>query len=273
MDNLIQRVLTGIVLVAVILGATIAGPFSFAALIILLNLLALLEFYSLFSLFTGFPRKWLGLLLSLCFMVSFILVLAGVIHWEMMLLNLPLAWAPFIVELFLRSATPIQNLAIILLGLLVITIPYCFFLYIALLPFGSGVFPYLALGYFVILWAIDSGAYFIGKTLGRHALFPRISPKKTWEGLGGGILFGLLAAFAIAQYFPILSLVKWASITLIIFITGTFGDFIKSMMKRSLGVKDSGTILPGHGGILDRFDTLLGSAPFVFAYLLLLDNY
>lgn len=267
MNNLQQRAITGIILVTILLGATLLGPFTFAAVIMLLNLLALSEFYTLFRNFTASPRKEMGLLLSLFIMVSLVLVVAGIAEWQLLFSILPFVFSIFIAELFLKAATPIQNLSIILLGILVITMPFCFFTMTAILPFGSGVFPYFIIGYFLILWAIDSGAFLVGKTLGKTLLFPRISPMKTWEGLAGGLVFGLLAAFVIGQYSPMLSPVKWTIVTLIIFVTGTFGDFIKSMMKRSLGIKDSGNILPGHGGILDRFDTLLGSAPFVFAYL------
>ena len=114
----------------------------------------------------------------------------------------------------------------------------------------------------------DSGAFFIGKLIGKHYLFKRISPKKTWEGSIGGFLAAGLAGFLNFILFEGLLLSQWLLLALIINLTGSFGDLTKSMLKRSAGVKDSGNILPGHGGILDRFDSLMGSAPFVLVYLI-----
>jgi phosphatidate cytidylyltransferase len=121
-----------------------------------------------------------------------------------------------------------------------------------------------------MIWASDIGAYIVGKAIGKHKLFMRISPGKTWEGAIGGALFTLIVAYTLS-YFKIGILHNnWITLTLIIVITGILGDLIKSLLKRSLGIKDTGNILPGHGGMLDRFDSLIGSAPFIFSYYLLL---
>jgi phosphatidate cytidylyltransferase len=130
----------------------------------------------------------------------------------------------------------------------------------------------IMVGLFIILWSADAGAYFFGKTFGKRHLFPRISPNKTWEGSLGGVVCALTASYIIYRLFRSFPLSSWLTVAGIILVFGTFGDLIKSLMKRSLLIKDTGSILPGHGGILDRFDTLLGSSPFVFAYLILTEN-
>ena len=112
-------------------------------------------------------------------------------------------------------------------------------------------------------------AYIFGRWLGKHRLFERISPKKSWEGSIGGTVFAIGMAYVIAQFFTELSPIDWMIITFIIVVTGTLGDLTESMLKRSVNVKDSGTLLPGHGGLLDRFDALLLSVPFVLMYLML----
>jgi phosphatidate cytidylyltransferase len=134
----------------------------------------------------------------------------------------------------------------------------------------SGPFHYgKALGFLVILWLNDTGAYLVGSLIGKHKLFERISPGKTWEGSAGGALFALLTAWGLSFIFKQLDVSQWMILSLIIVVTGTLGDLVESMLKRSLALKDSGDILPGHGGILDRFDAVLLSAPFVFVYLAL----
>ncbi len=127
--------------------------------------------------------------------------------------------------------------------------------------------PHNLLGYFFILWTYDTGAYLAGSKFGKHKLFERISPKKTWEGAIGGALLALTIAYIISLYFTSFSMTNWMIIAIIIIITGTLGDLVKSSFKRSINIKDSGNIIPGHGGILDRFDALFLSAPFVLCYL------
>ncbi len=119
----------------------------------------------------------------------------------------------------------------------------------------------------LLLWASDSGAYFSGKTFGKHKLFPRISPGKTWEGWFGGTLAAILVGYILSRFFLDLNLPQWLGIAVIVSIFGVLGDLIESLLKRSLQVKDSGTLIPGHGGILDRFDSLVFVVPFVVAFL------
>lgn len=270
MNNLTKRILTGLALFAIITLAVSAGLPGFILLILLINVLALLEFYRLFQIYTASLHQVAGVIFSLCLLVTFTLFATDRSDWRVLLLNIPIAFGIFISELYLKSQTPFHNLAFTFIGILCITVPLCFFISIAFLPAGEGIYNYeIILGYFFILWAGDSGAYFTGAYFGRHSLFKRISPKKTWEGSLGGMFCALLVAYIISWFFTAINPANWIIMALIINMTGTFGDLIKSLMKRSLQIKDSGKILPGHGGILDRFDTLLGSAPFAFCFLVL----
>ena len=273
MTNLKQRVLTGTILAILIITSILGGVYSFTILILAINLLSLMEFYQLFHLYTLRPRNILGTLFSEIILISFTLVIANSNNWRILLINIIAAFCIFLLELYLKSATPFQNLSLIFFGIICITIPLCFFIGIAFFTDGPARYQQqLILGYFFILWASDTGAYFVGKNMGKRHLFKRISPNKTWEGSIGGMITALLIAYFTSLYFTTLHTADWMCIALIIVVIGTFGDLIKSMMKRSLNLKDSGTILPGHGGMLDRFDSLLSSAPFVFCYLKLFMN-
>ncbi len=129
--------------------------------------------------------------------------------------------------------------------------------------------PLVILGYFFLLWANDTGAFVFGSLFGAYPLFKRISPNKTWEGSAGGAFLVLVTVYFNYAFIDEVSLFGWIVMGLTVIIMGTFGDLVKSLMKRSLNVKDSGNMLPGHGGILDRFDSLIGSAPFVWVFLVL----
>ena len=125
----------------------------------------------------------------------------------------------------------------------------------------------LIIGIFILIWVNDSFAYLVGKSIGRNKLFPSVSPKKTIEGFVGGLLFALVAAYVLYCYSEELNLQQWLILAIVVVVTGSIGDLVESKFKRLAGVKDSGAILPGHGGLLDRLDSLIFAAP--FAYLTL----
>ena len=142
-------------------------------------------------------------------------------------------------------------------------------IFLTLIPYTTPEFAKMLItGIFLIIWMNDSFAYLIGKQFGKNKLYPSVSPKKTVEGAIGGFVFGLLAAVLIAQIDPLLSLYQWLLLATVVVITGNLGDLLESKFKRVAGVKDSGAILPGHGGMLDRLDSLIFAAP--FAYLLII---
>ena len=180
-----------------------------------------------------------------------------------------------IVELFEKSDKPFQNVAGTLLGIFYAIVPI--FLLISMSRenhYEEGTFiatkftPNIAAGILCLTWINDTGAYLVGSKFGKTPLFPRISPKKTWEGTIGGVVFCILSGFLIHRVFGVLNLTDWMVVGGIASVFGTLGDLIESMLKRSVGVKDSGSFLPGHGGFLDRFDSFIFEIPFVFLYLM-----
>ncbi len=267
MRNILQRTATGIAIVTVIISAVMLGAYSFLVLCFLVNLFGLIEFYRLFAINQHPFRSVLGVLLSVTLFTTICLYVLGVIDPRVLLINFPLISLIYIAELYHKSKTPFLNLAFLFLGIVYITIPLVLFFSCAI-GFDNKLYhPEIILGYLFLLWASDTGAFITGSLIGKKPLFERISPKKTWEGSVGGVIFVAGIVFINTVFFTEISALGWTVIGLIVIVMGTFGDLVKSMMKRSLHVKDSGTILPGHGGILDRFDSLIGSAPFVYAAL------
>jgi phosphatidate cytidylyltransferase len=175
----------------------------------------------------------------------------------------------YLVKLYKKNERkPFTNIAFTFLGIIYVAVPFALF---NIAAFEDGVYNYeIIWGCLFILWACDTGAYFAGTFFGKRKLFERISPKKSWEGFFGGAALALLFAFGIAQFFHSYSVTEWMIIGVIIVVGGTYGDLVESLLKRSIEIKDSGTILPGHGGFLDRFDGLLIAIPFIVVYVELL---
>jgi phosphatidate cytidylyltransferase len=269
-DNTLLRSITGFFLVFIITGAVLSGAYFFLLLMFTILLLSLNEFYRLFYDSNIQPRLTLGIFLSVVIWLSSFLVFLQSVNWQIIIILIPTVASFFYIELFRKAPNPFINLAITFMGIICITLPLLCFTFIAFLPNPTQAYqPLNILSYFFMIWASDTGAYIVGKAIGKHKLFLRISPGKTWEGTIGGALITLIVAFTLS-YFKIGILHNnWITLTLIIVITGILGDLTKSLLKRSLEIKDSGNILPGHGGMLDRFDSLIGSAPFVFSYYLI----
>jgi phosphatidate cytidylyltransferase len=178
----------------------------------------------------------------------------------------------FIAELFRNKPNPLQNLTFSIFPVAYISIPLSILIFL-MSSMVTGIQPHwhILFGFFIILWSYDTFAYLIGKVIGKHKLFEKISPKKTWEGTIGGTIIALTAAFVLSLYFKELSTREWLGGALVITVTGTLGDLSESLLKRNFKVKDSGTIFPGHGGVLDRFDAVFFSAPAFFCYLIILN--
>lgn len=268
MNNFITRTLTGTVFVLLITTLVFFHYLSFSVFILFIISIGLLEFYKIISIDDVQPNIIFGLLLGLLLFTSVFLIVSFGYKHIYLLLILPIFSGLYIHELFRKKLKPLHNIAFTLLGVLYIAFPFSLLFLSGFVNFSHYSYkPQIIMGYFILLWMNDTGAYLVGITLGRHALFPRISPKKSWEGFFGGMFLTVVSAFIIAKYFKVLSLTDWIVISLIIGLFGVFGDLIESMFKRSIKVKDSGNILPGHGGILDRFDSVIFSAPLLFLYL------
>jgi phosphatidate cytidylyltransferase len=269
-NSFVKRTITGVVFVILIIGSVVLSQLVFAGLFFLVTIGGLFEFLRISKALGGNVSK-VALILSATFVYTLITsVEFGFTTPDVLMYGLLVF--PFIVvfELFRNSKSPLSNVSHAIAGLLWIVLP------LALLNgfFSQAVGPAwhhsgALLGFFLILWIFDSGAYIAGSMFGKHKMLERVSPKKSWEGFLGGMLLGFLTAFLVSASFTEFSLSEWMIIALMIIIFGTLGDFVESMLKRSAGIKDSGSILPGHGGILDRFDAVFIAAPVVFLLLLL----
>lgn len=175
----------------------------------------------------------------------------------------------FISELFLKGTNPIQSLAYAVLGQIYLAIPLSLLSYLAFgYDVANNTYHYaFLLALFVFIWVNDSFAYLTGSLFGKHRMFERISPKKSWEGFVGGALFTIAASVLFANFFTQLPVWGWIGFAIILIIFGTLGDLVESLFKRTLNVKDSGNLLPGHGGILDRIDSVIFSIPALFIYI------
>lgn len=264
------RVITGLVFGVVMLASILAGPYVFTIFYVLLSLVCLTEFYQLVRTSDVRPHRLLGILSGLLIFLSIISYLFFLFPLKYLLLNIPVLCAVFIAELYKRSKIPFINIGFTFIGVLYTVVPFCFFHGLGFLHVDYN-FHY-PLAFIFLLWGNDTGAYLFGMKFGRTRLFERHSPKKSWEGFLGGMATSLAVAFIISSFFHDLFLWQWLIMSLLVVCFGTLGDLVESMFKRSIDAKDSGKLLPGHGGVLDRFDGLFLSAPVVFVYLYLLTN-
>ncbi len=243
---------------------------SFSALFALVSLLGVNEFYTLFKNTSIKPNFGFGLLLAAIIYLSFVAYAQDDNFTLVLILSVPIIALLFVNELFRAKENPFSNIGITILGVLYVVVPFGYLLIANFSEPSEWMSRKYDIGFafFFMLWANDTGAYIFGSWLGKHRLFERISPKKSWEGFIGGGLVALLVGYLFSMYSAADSCCcQWIAMSLIVVIFGTLGDLVESMLKRSLNVKDSGTILPGHGGILDRFDGLLLAAPMVYFLL------
>jgi len=270
LTNLTERILTSVVFVVVLLGAIIQSEYASSILFFGMILLCQREFYAFFKPTKVKPQRNIGMIAGLLFFTISVLSKIINLNLDVMVLLVPIVFIVFIVELYRNRPQPIPNIANTLLGIIYIAVPITLLhelAYFKDLSYGNTYSYEILIGYFFVLWANDTGAYFVGRSLGRNKLFPRISPKKTWEGSIGGAISGLAIGYVNSLMFPTISLTLWLSIAAIVVLFGSLGDLVESLFKRSLDIKDSGKLLPGHGGVLDRFDGIFISAPMVYTFL------
>lgn len=259
------RAITGFFFVLVMLGAMLLGATAFSLFFFALSLFSLDEYYRLVTQKGADPQRFSGIAAGASVFGVVVLQQLREPATVNYFLPVPFIVFMFLAELYRKRALPFDNLAHVFAGIIFTVVPFGFFYSSAFL--GDAFNPHIPLAFFFMLWANDTGAYLSGMMLGRTKLFERHSPKKTWEGFVGGVIISIGVSFLISMFWTELSQVQWAGMALIIGVFGTLGDLTESMLKRSLDVKDSGSFLPGHGGLLDRFDGLFLSAPLVFIYL------
>lgn len=275
--NLITRTITGVLFVAIM----VVGMMRPDTLILLFALITGMTLWEYTGLVNDIEGVHVNRLISTIAGVYFFLAVAG---WRIGMVQGFVVMVPYVLtivysliaELYLKQQNPVADWAYTMLGQMYIALPFSMVVFLAfpLTDFGGSTFDYLLpLSIFIFLWANDTGAYCTGSLLGKHKLFPRISPGKSWEGSIGGGIFVLIIAGIIGYLVNNngmahhVGMAEWIGLGLVVVVFGTWGDLVESLFKRTLGIKDSGKILPGHGGMLDRFDSSLMALPAAVIYL------
>ncbi|MBQ1738575.1 MAG: phosphatidate cytidylyltransferase [Muribaculaceae bacterium] len=277
MMNLIKRIFSGVIYIALIVAAILLldnSPVMYLLVFPLLIVLGISEMVTMAK--DDATQSWLVNIIDMLggvgLFVAFYMHYEGETMQSRALWLLPIAFYLIlrtIAQLYRPQQNAVHSLERSFFSLGYVALP------VALLNCVMSITaPRLLLGVFMFIWLYDTGAYCFGMLLGRHRLFERVSPKKSWEGVIGGIVACLAGAWVthnwFDEFFQVPDLTTWIGLSLVVAVFATFGDLVESLIKRTVGVKDSGNILPGHGGILDRIDSLLLVAPAVLIYLMLI---
>lgn len=283
--KILTRTVSGTLLVAVLVAAILFSEWTFLGLAVIISSLGLKEFHHITHAYHRIEAN------SGAAIAANILLQAGAFGYAFLdkfcealectpPQNTLVLFAPYVLmvagvmvsELFRRRERPLHNLAYFVLGQVFVALPIAS-LY-GILGWHDDWHPQLLLAIFIVIWTNDTFAYLVGSALGRHRMIEHISPHKSWEGLVGGAAFGLLAGYLLHLFKFAheagFALWQWLVFAALVVVFGTLGDLMESLLKRAVGKKDSGNIIPGHGGILDRFDSLLLAGPIICIYLMFL---
>lgn len=264
MKEFLIRTASGLTYAALMIGSITIHPLVFGAVFLLILIKGLAEFYSFTTDQDHKPMVIPGIAAGMLVFLSFFLYKYASFDRTVFLI-IPLAGLfLFVITIFRKQGHTINSLAITLMGIIYVAVPLSLFNGLVYHPYLAGFDYQVGLFLFVIIWLNDTGAYITGMLIGKHKMFPRISPKKTWEGLAGGLFFAFLASWLMRPIIPDIPDNQAWILTLAIVMSGTLGDLAESAFKRTAGVKDSGKFMPGHGGLLDRFDSLLFAVPVVY---------
>lgn len=269
MNNLVTRTITGIVLALLTVSAIILDHHALFVLFLIFTALGLWELFDLVELSKIYPYKIVGVLAGvLVFMINASYGL-GYFESRILLLNIVPIFLIFLTELYRKAHSPFTNVAFSIFGVVYISVPFSLLGFFPNMKLQTGAYhPEILICFFAMSWLNDTVAYLVGSKVGRIKLIKDISPNKTWEGAIAGAVFTLMAAYGLSFYFTALSTVNWVVMAFLVVFFGNYGDLFESKFKRSLQIKESGSLFPGHGGILDRFDGILIAAPFVYVYLI-----
>lgn len=272
LPNIAVRGLAGIVFVGILLSGILINQYVFLLVFSIFVSLGLYEFYTLIEKHAHIPlAKLPNTLIGLSLFILCTCYFSGICQIHPLVAFVPyiiLVQLFFISELYLKRKNAIASMAYFALGQLYVAIPFVLS-NVLIFCFSEQFNPIYLLAVFVLIWVNDTFAYLTGMTFGKHRMFERISPKKSWEGFAGGATFAVLGSYAFFYFTNTHTPIIWGGFALVIVVFGTLGDLIESLMKRTLEVKDSGHIIPGHGGILDRFDSTIFAIPAAVAYLAL----
>ncbi len=261
--NLGLRTVAGALLGIVVVGAALLSPWALAVVAALVVVIGQHELFRMVA--TDGKVKPMGTL-AMCFGVA--LVGNSVLHpspVSLLVLLLPISLI-VIAELARGEQRPLENIATTLFGLLYTAVPMSLMMLVGFV--GKEWEPARVLTIIFIVWINDIFAYLVGCSIGKHKMCPSISPKKSWEGFFGGLVFAVAFAMA-AGYMMEGNIYAWGGLGAVVALAGVAGDLVESMIKREYGVKDSGNLIPGHGGVLDRFDALLLAMPFAYIYMII----
>jgi len=275
LKGLVRRSVTGIVFAAIMLAGIIIHQYVFATVFTGFMLLTLFEFYKISENIGYQPSVKIGLVCGFLLFIIFFLAASHVIPQKFVFLSILIPLFTLLPDLFDKRKNGFKNSMITIAGVIYIALPYSLLNFIVYPDgdvAGRDFYPWILIGIFLIIWMYDSMAYVFGSMLGKHKICERISPKKSWEGLIGGAVFAVVMAIINSIFYNELSVTSWVVVAFLVVTFGTSGDFFESKLKREAGVKDSGNILPGHGGMLDRFDTMLFAAPVIFVWITLFGN-
>ena len=265
-NDLTQRVITAALGAIVIIIAILWNEWAYFAVFLGICIFTQLEFYKLLKLDEMLPLKFWGTMAGVIIYIIVFMEQKYEMSSKYYFLLLPVIYMAFVIKLYKKTEKkPFTNIGLTFLGIIYVALPFAL-LHVS--AYHTGPYTYqIIVGIIFIQWASDTGAYFAGIRFGKRKLFERVSPKKSWEGFLGGMMLALLMSVGMSIYFGTLEFWKWISIALIVAVVGTYGDLLESLFKRSMEIKDSGSSIPGHGGFLDRFDSLLLSLPFIAAFL------
>lgn len=271
MKNLIIRALTGIIFVVVLISAIYIHPIFFLILFCIVTGLTLWEFGGLVKHYENANlQRTVNVLGGVYLFIATFVYANGLTDGKIFLPYLLFIMLTMIAELYYKAPNPINNWAFTLFAQVYCAGSFSILNFIGAEPGTPGVMSYTPLfimAIFIFVWLDDTGAYLVGSLIGKHKLFERISPKKSWEGFFGGLILALASSQAFAWFAPEINRMNWLGLAATVVLFGTWGDLIESLLKRTLGVKDSGNVLPGHGGMLDRFDSVMLAVPASYIYI------
>lgn len=271
MKNLIIRALTGIVFVGILVSAICLHPILFLIIFTLITGLTIWEFGGLLKNYENASiQRSINVVGGIFLFLATFIYANGLADGKIFLPYLLFLLLTMIAELYYKAPNPINNWAFTLFTQVYCAGSFSMLNFIGAEPGTPGAISYSPLfimAIFVFVWLDDTGAYLVGSMIGKRKLFERISPKKSWEGFFGGVVVVLASSQAFAWYAPEISWYNWLGLAATVVLFGTWGDLVESLFKRTLGVKDSGNVLPGHGGMLDRFDSVMMAVPASYIYI------
>lgn len=269
MNNLNKRLITGLIYGITLISSLLVSPLTFILFFFFISLLALNEYFKMIEKINLSPYKTIGFFISV---FLFFTLLTSQVYNQLF----QYFYISLIVCFIILILTPlkqlknqsINNLSSTLLGIFYVSMPFAL---INLIAFKNNIYDYQTiLSVFILVWLSDIGGYVVGVKFGKRKLLERISPKKSWEGVFGSLIFCVIGAYFLSQNFDFYNMIEWFIFSILICVGSILGDLIESMLKRNAKIKDSGTILPGHGGILDRFDSIIFVLPIVYLFQIII---